>query len=322
MSKRKTHEEFCKEVYDLVEDEYSILGKYKNANTHILMIHNICQHEYPVTPSKFLNNRRCPRCAGNQKKTQDEFNKEVFNLVENEYTVLGEYKGWDVKLLMKHNNCNHEYPVSPNNFLKGERCPKCELEKRKYYKLKRHCDFIKEVFNLVGEEYTVLTEYKTSREYVLMRHNNCGYEWDITPNNFLRGYRCPNCNSSKGEIKVKNYLVSNNIKFDIQFRFANCRNKNPLPFDFVILNKRNDVLGLIEYDGIIHYEPIELFGGTKELKIRQCNDKIKTNYCLINNISLLRIPYWKLNNIEVILNDFIQELLIKDSSLYLLEVNN
>ena len=35
------------------------------------------------------------------------------------------------------------------------------------------------------------------------------------------------------------------------------------------------------------------------------NDNIKTQYCQNNNIKLIRIPYWELNNIETILNDLI-----------------
>jgi len=50
--KRKTHEEFIQEVYDLVGNEYTVLGKYINATTKILIRHNTCGHEYVVTPAK------------------------------------------------------------------------------------------------------------------------------------------------------------------------------------------------------------------------------------------------------------------------------
>ena len=47
----------------------------------------------------------------------------------------------------------------------------------------------------------------------------------------------------------------------------------------------------IEYDGEQHFKPLKHFGGEKDLTERQENDKIKTNYCLENKISLLRIRY-------------------------------
>lgn len=53
-------------------------------------------------------------------------------------------------------------------------------------------EFLKIVYALVGDEYTVLSEYKGNRNKVLMRHNVCGNEWWITPDNFVeKGSRCP-----------------------------------------------------------------------------------------------------------------------------------
>jgi hypothetical protein len=65
---------------------------------------------------------------------------------------------------------------------------------------------------------------------------------------------------------------------------------------------------LIEFDGRQHYEPIEFFGGEEKYISRKKNDQIKTNYCLKNNISLLRIPYWDYDNIETILEEKLTEL--------------
>lgn len=59
----KTTNEFKKEVHERVKEEYSILGEYKRDNIHIEMKHNICGHKYKVTPSHFLQGKRCPKCA-------------------------------------------------------------------------------------------------------------------------------------------------------------------------------------------------------------------------------------------------------------------
>ena len=45
------------------------------------------------------------------------------------------------------------------------------------------------------------------------------------------------------------------------------------------------------------------FGGDKTLKYIQKNDKIKNEYCLKNNIRLLRIRYD--DNIELVLNNYL-----------------
>ena len=70
---------------------------------------------------------------------------------------------------------------------------------------------------------------------------------------------------------------------------------------------------MIEYDGEQHYMPVN-FGENdqklmeEKLKIRQKNDQIKNNYCEVNNINLLRIPYWEKQNIEIIINSCLQRL--------------
>jgi hypothetical protein len=40
MSKRKTHEEFVNEVYELVGEEYKVVGEYRTARIKIEIKHN------------------------------------------------------------------------------------------------------------------------------------------------------------------------------------------------------------------------------------------------------------------------------------------
>jgi very-short-patch-repair endonuclease len=112
----------------------------------------------------------------------------------------------------------------------------------------------------------------------------------------LLGCGCPICNSSKGENEIRKYLKKYNIIFKEQKKFENCKNKKELPFDFYLL----DYNICIEYDGKQHFEPVQYFGGDKNFIIIQKHDKIKTNFCANNNITLIRIPYTE-NNIENII---------------------
>ena len=45
----------------------------------------------------------------------------------------------------------------------------------------------------MGEEYTVLSEYKNNRDKVQVRHNKCGHIWEARPDRILAGDRCPKC---------------------------------------------------------------------------------------------------------------------------------
>lgn len=49
------------------------------------------------------------------------------------------------------------------------------------------------------------------------------------------------------------------------------------------------------------------------LKQHNWHDMIKNTYCEINNIPLLRIPYWESNNIEQIILDYIKCVLTKQN---------
>ena len=59
----------------------------------------------------------------------------------------------------------------------------------------------------------------------------------------------------------------------------------------------------IEFDGIQHFEPINYFGGEKELELVQKRDRIKTAYCQENNIGLVRVRFDE--NINNKLNNYI-----------------
>jgi DNA-directed RNA polymerase subunit RPC12/RpoP len=123
---------------------------------------------------------------------------------------------------------------------------------------------------------------------------NCGECFYTTLDNFFAGKnRCDLCSKrmSRYELEVYKWLKTVGIKFKFQKSYPNCRNKNPLPFDFYI-----KLYGLIEVDGEGHFEPVKFGGISDEKAIRgfkttQRNDKIKNEYCIKNNIKLLRISY-------------------------------
>jgi len=125
-------------------------------------------------------------------------------------------------------------------------------------------------------------------------------------NNHMQGYGCPSCNSSKGELLIRDYLISKNIKFEEQKRFNNCILNKPLPFDFYLPNHNL----LIEFDGVAHFKPTT-FGGmslgkAKDKLIEQKErDQIKSSFAENNNIALIRISYLKIKNIEKILDSLI-----------------
>ena len=95
------------------------------------------------------------------------------------------------------------------------------------------------------------------------------------------------CLKSKGENKIIQILKNLSIDFISQIKFDECKDKKHLPFDFYL----PEYNCCIEYDGEQHFKPVNHFGGEQQFKRRQKNDKIKTEYCIENDIRLIRIPY-------------------------------
>ena len=103
--------------------------------------------------------------------------------------------------------------------------------------------------------------------------------------NHLTGQGCPICKESKGEKEIREFLTTNNVKFNHQHKFKDCKNILPLPFDFYLPEHNT----CIEFNGRQHYEPIDYFGGVNGFKSTQFRDKIKYDYCKNNKITLFII---------------------------------
>ena len=140
--------------------------------------------------------------------------------------------------------------------------------------------------------------------------SKCGYQWNTYGTNLLGGHACPICKSSTGERKVEWFLKKYKYKYIAQYSYNNCRDILPLPFDFYLPEYNI----LIEIDGEQHYRPIS-FGCKDKYKIldnfyKQLNhDKIKNEYCKRNNIPLIRIPYYEIqdDNLEYFLFDMLKK---------------
>lgn len=301
MTKRKTHEDYVKEVYEKLGDRYVVESEYVWGKTRITFRHLDCNETFDRRADTLPKIKGCPYCNGN-KKSHKQFVTEVEDKLGSDYEVLGEYVEYHTPVLMRHNSesCdNYEWHVEPASLLSSDsKCPKCSGK----YQWTTD-EFIEKVESLVRDEYTVIGEYSTALSEIKFRHNNEGcnfHKFSMRPNNFIsQGQRCPSCRESKGERKIKDFLDSHGVAYVSNYTFDDCRYRRPLPFDFAIFI--NGVLTLVEFDGEQHYRASDHFGGEEKLRLVQKRDAIKNNYCATNNITLIRIPYWEFKNIKEVL---------------------
>ena len=129
-----------------------------------------------------------------------------------------------------HFKCgNPKHPVfttTADALYSGEHwCPYCSG---------RAGDFQNELAKLCEEkDGKLLSEYKSSGEYVTVRCNKHNYVWDILPNNIKKGRWCPICNMGFNEKVVYDYLINSHCNFEIQYSFDDLMgdNNEKLRFD-------------------------------------------------------------------------------------------
>lgn len=282
------------------EYDYSLIKEYKGT-----------MKKYPIKCSTHgvwevsfdnhvIKKSKCPKCRGFGLN-----NEEKIKLANKVHDSKYDYSLIKTKILAKNN-----YDI---------KCKKCNGVSSKtwdnHYHLKQGCNNRKCSNNTQGRKRRTLESYK---EQIDSLNTGYEYDWDSykgyynnefrikcskhgwfnqTMSNHLFGQRCPRCNESGGEREINKFLTDNNIIFETQKRFKDCKNKRPLPFDFYIPS-----LNLcIEYDGELHYKSVEHFGGDEGLVKSKKHDNIKNKYCRDNEIGLIRISYLDFKNIGNIL---------------------
>ncbi|MGC6471821.1 MAG: hypothetical protein ACON4W_02975 [Parvibaculales bacterium] len=114
-------------------------------------------------------------------------------------------------------------------------------------------------------------------------------EFSNSARDLLRYQGCKHCKESQGERLTRIALEDLGIKYEQEKRFASCRDKKELPFDFWL----PDFGTLIEFQGKQHEVSADRFGGTKSLHGTQKRDKIKKDWASQNGINLIYISEYR-----------------------------
>lgn len=298
--KKKTNNEFIKEAIAVHGDNYSYNEtQYLGANIKTLFFCKRHGH-FEQTPNVHLRGHGCPKCGDDIQKRKNSSNLDYFILKANKihnnrysYNKTKYVRNRDKIIITCPEHGDFEQIARYH--LDGNGCKNCQYDE---FRLDRE-NFINKSKKIHEDKYDYsLVVYKNQTTEVSIICDKHGI-FNQRPHNHINNHGCPICKLSKGEKKIRKFLLLNNIKFESQKKFNGCVNKRFLPFDFYIKEKNL----LIEYDGIQHYEASIFFGGEKTFNYLKLNDKIKNNYAKINNIDLIRIPYYEYNNIERILNN-------------------
>lgn len=306
MGKQLTQEEFIEKLKDK-NPNLELIGQYTKMKDKVKVKCINCGYEMEVMADNLINIHRksklCPNCSDGRRKisSEKEYIEILKEITESRISLIDVYKGQNTKIKHKCNVCGYEWNVLPRHLIERKNhseCPNCANI------LKKTTSQYKNEVEKLNSNIVVVGEYVNNKTNVLHKCKLCNYTWESTPHNILNGKTsCPHCKKSHGERFIINYLDNHRIKYFAQYKFDNCKNQRPLPFDFYL----PDYNICIEYDGIGHYQPTR-WNGCNNDKCNMVyqntinNDNIKNEYCNNEHIKLIRIPYWEFDNIEEILN--------------------
>lgn len=135
----------------------------------------------------------------------------------------------------------------------------------------------------------------------------CGKKVKL-PISYVRSGNTKSCGCliSFKEKEIEHFLLEQNINYKTQYTFPDLLSdkKYKLRFDFAILDNNNNLLGLIEYQGVQHFD---IKCGDFGRQQREITDQQKVAYCSKNNIPLLILD--KNNNLEKDIISFYNEVM-------------
>lgn len=265
---------------------------YTNKYSKVTITCNI-HGDFSQEANSHLKGSGCPKCGaksiGDSKRltttqfieqSQQLYGSDLFNYSKVDY--INNKK--DIILRCKLHD--FEFKQTPSNHLKSTYgCPKCVDYKNRQldYSTAQFIEKANKVHNNLYDyskfEY-LGTEIKST--IICRKHG----EFLQVPNAHVnKSQGCPNCCTSKGELRVKERLELLNITFIQQKTFTDLIYKSHLKFDFYLPDHNM----VIEFHGRQHFEEVDYFGGAKGLEDTKLRDLIKKRYCEGNSIKYIEL---------------------------------
>lgn len=153
-----------------------------------------------------------------KKKTNEEFVSEVFQLVGDSFVPLTKYQGSKIKVAFYHADCGNMFYMTPNSFLRGQRCPKCGVIIRTIKQTLTPSQFKKRIDKINQGRYVILSRYVKCDDKLDVKCLKCNREFHPTGHNLLAGVGCPFCNHA---VKLPKNEFNKRVreKNNGQFRF-------------------------------------------------------------------------------------------------------
>lgn len=187
----RTDEEYKSELH-LINPNIQPIEEYIDTRTKIKHICLIDGYIWNVAPYSTLAGYGCPKCAGNIKRTHDEYVVEVEE-VNPDIEVIGTYINANTPITHMCKVHNREWNATPNGILAGYGCPECRessgerqirqwLEKHNisytFQKIFNDCKDQKPLpFDFYLQQYNICIEFDGRQHFMPVDFANKGEEW-------------------------------------------------------------------------------------------------------------------------------------------------
>lgn len=199
-----------------------LLNSYTKITDNLEFLCLKCNSKFYRMPQVFLKSQKCPICETYSiQKTGDYFKQELKEKLNEEYELIGEYKGTNKKTLFRHNDCGFIFENTPHQILQKSPCPKCKQFKSKgeikikkfleknnilYETQKRFKELPRLSFDFYVPDVNLLIEYQGEQHFHLIKHfgGDGKYKKQIKNDNLKRIF-CKNNNYILLEIGYMEY---------------------------------------------------------------------------------------------------------------------
>lgn len=258
------------------------------------------KHELNFDVIRNLKQDCCPECAikkrEERKRIRNEKRAKQFIKENSEAELLDTYYKDNSTKMRFRCKCGNEFVTTFNHFKTQNKrqCNKCGDKKRTGKFKPFTIDQVRKIIE--SKDCELITDKYINNTQKLEIRCKCGeiFVTDLAGFKDKNKNRCDKCSKKQSSYSrvIEYYLRENNITFIKEYRFKECRNILPLPFDFYLPKLKT----CIEVDGELHYEPSRFSTAIEDFRGTLVRDSIKSDFCKEHKINLIRIPYYEIKN--------------------------
>jgi very-short-patch-repair endonuclease len=235
-------------------------------------------------PKNLCNNENCKMCFENSFASHE---KSKYWSDDNVLTSRQVFKCADRKTYKFNCECGHKIDMNLKGISsKGHWCSYCAHQKLCenndcFMCFKNSFKSVEKSIYLQDKTIDPRTLFKRTNKKFKFNCNECCAEFETPLSDITNGVWCPYCLNKTEKMLYKKLILTYPL-LKRQYKVKWCKNKNYLPFDFVIEEKKI----IIELDGRQHFEQISKWASPEE---NRKNDLYKMKCANENGFSVIRL---------------------------------